>query len=290
MPIHLRENQYPGVNAHLNSFLQNEAGEWESFYADYITYIRVALDAELPSGYRAQSEKSLQISELTPSDRPVQRTKPDITIFQRQHTSTPSQPTPSAATPVAEMPILETLDAEDFLVGVVIYQAGEGSRLGRPITRIEVLSPANKPSGSHYHTYLSKRFDTLRSGLRLVEIDYLHETRPILGVLPSYPDRDEGAFPYWITVSDPRPALENGLSRFYGFGVDEAVPPIEIPLAGADKIVFDLGAVYQRLFAESRLCMDAVDYEQLPARFETHTPADQERIRARMAAVVNSST
>ena len=38
MPLHLRENQYRGVNAHLHSALQNEFDAWGVFSRDaYIT-------------------------------------------------------------------------------------------------------------------------------------------------------------------------------------------------------------------------------------------------------------
>lgn len=35
-------NLYPGVNAHLNSFLQSEGGGWESFHAQYLVMIAAA--------------------------------------------------------------------------------------------------------------------------------------------------------------------------------------------------------------------------------------------------------
>ena len=79
------------------------------------------------------------------------------------------------------------MEEEETLTGLVIYQAGEGSVLGRPITRIELLSPANKPPGSHHEQYMVKRLETLKSGLRLVELDYLHESHPVIQALPSYP-------------------------------------------------------------------------------------------------------
>jgi hypothetical protein len=64
------------------------------------------------------------------------------------------------------------------------------------------------------------------------------------------------------------------------------MPRVSIPLAGEDSITLNLGTVYNLTFARNRYYgLVATDYAQLPARFETYTPADQERIRARMAAV-----
>src|SRR5690606_31840147 len=110
------------------------------------------------------------------------------------------------------------------LNSIMIYHA----KGGKPITRIELLSPANKPQGSHYGTYLVKRDETLRAGLRLIEMDYLHETRPILPGIPSYADGEQDAFPYHIIVSDPRPTFHEGKVNVYSFGVMDALPVIDI--------------------------------------------------------------
>jgi len=283
MPIHLRENQYPGVNAHLHSYLQNEPGGWESFHTDYITFLRVALDAQLPSGYVARSEMGLQISEITPFPTTPSRTRTDVTIFQTRPTSGLSENAGITSMPTALLSIPETLEIEEYLPGLMIYQSIEGQ--SRPVTRIEVLSPANKPGGSHYPRYIEKRIETLQAGLRLIEIDFLHETRPIIRGITSYPDREAEAYPYSIIVTDPRPSFEEGQSKVYGFSVGDTIPVIEIPLADADVIVFDFGAVYNQFYANTRFFGETVDYEQLPVRFETYSPDDQQRIRAQMQAV-----
>lgn len=284
MKIQSPNNLYPGVNLHLTSLLQSESGGWESFHSDFITFIREELDRQLPSGYLARSEKSLQISEIfQPSPRET-RTKPDVTIYG------PSSPVGkgsmiAAAEPTAIYSIEDTLEEEENLVGIIIYQAGEGSLLGRPITRLEVLSAANKPGGSHYPKYLTRWQETLQSGLRLIEIDLLHESRPVLRLLPSYRDDEAGAYPYLILVSDPRPTFKQGPTKVYGFEVDDDFPLIEIPLAGADSIVFDFGAVYNRVFEGSRFCYTAVDYAIDPINFDHYTEADREKIQARLSVI-----
>ncbi len=288
MPIHFRENQYPGINAHLQSYLQNETGGWESFHADYITFLRVGLDNELPPGYVARSEMGLQISEIAPSQRQPSRSKPDIMIFQRGVTTTQGRTDGIVARPTATYAISETLEPQETLTGLVIYQTGEGTPPGRAITRIEVLSPANKPGGSHHRAYIQKRTETLRAGLRLVELDFLHESRPIIHIIPSYPDHEEGARPYSIIVSDPRPSLDQGQTALYSFEVDQILEAISIPLAGADHLAFDFGAVYDQCYASSRFFGETIDYAQFPVRFERYSTADQQRIRARMQAIAAS--
>ena len=64
-PIRLKQNPYRGPNAHLLSLQQtpdrDNAGLWHSFHSDYITYSVEWLNANLPDGYSALSEQSLQI-------------------------------------------------------------------------------------------------------------------------------------------------------------------------------------------------------------------------------------
>jgi hypothetical protein len=54
-------NQYTGINAHLNSYLQNAMGAWQSFHATHVVHLRDLLDEQLPPGYIADSEQSLQL-------------------------------------------------------------------------------------------------------------------------------------------------------------------------------------------------------------------------------------
>ena len=242
MPIHAPQNQYPGINPHLNSYLQSESGGWESLHAELVVQTRVALDAGLPPGYLAVAERSLQISELT-LPTPVRRTRPDVTIYHQPPTTPTGGPTMPSA-PTATLPLIETVLDEDYLSTVIIYQQDGDNPLGRPVTRIEVLSPANKPGGSHHPRYLQKRIESLRGGLSLVEVDFLHERPPIIPTLPVYPG-DEDAFPYTILVSDPRPRFEDGRVQIYGFGIVDPVLAVAIPLAATDVHVLDCGAIYQ---------------------------------------------
>jgi hypothetical protein len=176
-------------------------------------------------------------------------------------------------------------DEDDYLTAAMIYEVVGGTVPGKPVTRIEVLSPANKPPQTYYRQYMSKRLDTLRSGLSLVEVDYLHESRPVINLLSSYPDRDEGATPYMIVVSDPHPKPEEGKMPYYAFGVDDPIPLVSIPLAGTDAVTLDFGAVYNLTFESSRLFQIVVNYEQEPVHFERYAEADRERIQRRMEAI-----
>lgn len=286
MPIHSDKNLYPGINIHLNSLLQDEPGGWVNFHSEFIIYLREHLDRVLPPGYFSRSEKSLQIEGFDPASGMEHHTplKPDISLY-RVPGWPPAPRGIETTLPTAIIPIADTLTEEDVLTGLVIYQAGEGGALGRPITRIEVLSPANKPGGSYHIPYLIKRGETLKSGLRLVEIDFLHETPPVIPVLPSYPKGETGAQPFTILVSDPRPTLEQGHTTVYSFGVDDVLPIVDIPLAGADRVPVDLGQVYHHMYENVRFFRMVIDYSGDVTNIGRYTDSDQEKIRSRLATI-----
>jgi hypothetical protein len=285
MPIHLRENQYRGVNAHLQSFLQSPGGGWEMFHAAHITHLTDTLDNILPKHYYALNEKSLQLAalDLETEEKTLSWTRPDIRIHGEPLLDT-SYRAQNPQALVATLPLIKISVEDEPLTGVLIFQIRDEQE-AQLVTRIELLSPANKPPGSHYRQYLRKRNETLDSGINLVELDYLHETRFLSSLIPSYPDGELEARPYIILVNQPRPIHGKERTLVYGFHVDEFMPTIDIPLAGEDQISVDFGAAYNVTFSRNRYYGQHVDYEQLPLHFERYNPADQERIRERMAAV-----
>lgn len=287
MPLQAEHNLYPGVNVHLNSYLQNEPGGWANFHSLHVTHLAEALDQDLPSGYFARSETSLQIDVIDPGSGYEQRTRtrPDVMIYKGGPPAAGSTALLEATAPTEVMPLPETLPEEQALTGLVIYQAGEGSPLGRPVTRVELLSPANKPGGTHYEQYMVKRLQTLKSGLRLVEIDYLHQSPPILPVLPDYTRQEAGASAYSILVSDPRPTFEKGTVKRYAFGVITPLPIINIPLAGADVVTLSFGAVYNHTFESARFFRLVVDYAENPVNLSSYSADDQQHIQQHLAAI-----
>lgn len=286
MPIYTRENQYAGVNAHLHSYFQSQGG-WSSFHANFITALARELNARLPDGFIVDIEQSLQIREIHPdTGERLRRPEPDVTIY-RVPEAAPAVGSTSAVTTRVQ-PIPETLDLTEDLYynAVVIYQVEPDAILGRAVTRIELLSPANK-QGEGYIQYREKRFAALKSEVALVEIDFLHETPPVVRGLPLYPS-EAGSHAYTITVSDPTPTFEDGFASTYGFGVDVPIPLISIPLGEGDTLDVDLNPVYNDVYTSLSAYSRRVDYEQLPLRFERYSPADQARIRQRMAVVKES--
>lgn len=106
---------------------------------------------------------------------------PDVTIYRSHHIPGVPAPTLTATAPTRSIPIAPLLTEEDFLSGIVIYQAGEGGLLGRPVTQIELLSPANKPGGGHFTRYASKRLETLQRWIMRLTRRTLTATRRLTG-------------------------------------------------------------------------------------------------------------
>jgi hypothetical protein len=287
MPLHFPDNRYPGVNTHLNSFLLQPDGGWESFHARHISDIVTTIDKLLPPNYYATTEKSLQISEIGLDAIFQRRTRPDVSLYQ---TSPTQQPSPSVeVAPTLSLPLEEIYtDEDDYLPSAVIYEVQDGKIPGKLVTRLEVLSPANKPFNDGYRQYLTKRVETLRSGIRLVEIDYVHEHLSPIAYLPRYRDQEANATPYMITVSDPTPVEGSPKLDVYAFGIEDTVPKAVVPLLGSDHILVDFNAVYQMTFSSLRLFSMLVDYEQLPVNVDRYSPADQQRIKALMDEIARS--
>lgn len=286
MPIQSRINQYRGVNAHLHSYLQANVDSWTHFHTSYITLLVFAIGASLPIGYRVEIERSLQIREnYREIEDQIRRLSPvrAYTKFVLPSSRNAVDP-PQIA--VIIQPLRDTIINDESLyhTAAVIYRSETNKSLGKPVIQFELLSPANK-DGDGYWQYVDKRRTTLKSGLTLVEIDYLHETvSPIRGI-PCYIYKQPTSRPYSVTINHPQPSFEKGISTTYLFHVDDPIPALSVPLEGNDRIQVDFGIVYSQVYSKLHTDGYRVDYEQLPLRFETYMEIDQERIRRRMDAV-----
>jgi hypothetical protein len=282
MPIYAPKNLYVGVNPHLNSALQTRGGEgrpalWEGFHSAHIGHIRLYLNQHLPGNYIAYSEQSPQIAGGDESG--PRKPKPDVSIV-RKFPGNATSGVGVAASPTWEAELWQVLEPVDEWMSVVIGEVVDGV-IGQVVTRIELLSPSNKPGGAHFAAYKISRYECAKNGTPLIEIDYLHEQGTLIPYHPVYP-HEADSYAFTIAVSDPRP--EHGKTQVYGFGVCAAVPRVQIPLAGKETFLTDFDAIYQVHFEQDRLYM-AVDYSQLPERFESYSAQDQAQIRKRMAEI-----
>lgn len=286
------KNLYPGINPHLNSVLQSPNGGWQSFDAEYIIKLMDELDQVLPENYYPVAERSIQIGWVNPDDpfeSGSRHTRPDVLVLQKNPALSPTVAA-AGRQPTLLLPALDQFDDDYDLTAIVIYHADTQRLKDKPILRLEVLSPANKPGGSHHDKYMSNRRQTLYSGLGVVELDWLHETPPLLSAIPSYPDGEPDAYPYSILVTDPYPTPVRGYTAVYGFRVSESIPEVNIPLAGGDYTLVDFGRVYNQTVEPRRVFARLTDYGQQPERFETYDELDRNYILQRMTEIANEQT
>jgi len=288
------QNQYRGINAHLQSRLQAQSG-WSDFHTNYISDLnRLVRAVVLPLGYSARAEDSLQIRRF---GGPPQSPHADLLIVDNDAlrvVRTTKYPIVGAQDLVAPLPEALGLNEEvDYYPAVAVYRVGNENR-GEPVAWLELLSPSNKPGGRDWRDYQSKRESLLQAGIIFIEVDFLHEQSPTLEIVGDYRTRgskhppEPGAHPYRIAVIDPRPEFRSGEARVRQFDVDEPLPVMTIPLLGEDHFDFDFGAAYRKTFSEV-LYGNEIDYGELPLNFDRYSEADQQRILCRMLAVLKAA-
>lgn len=290
MALRSKTNPYPGINIHLNSYLQAHPDEWVSYHSDHLTNLREYLDRNLPDNYYAKSESSLQISgfDAGTGSEVKDKVRPDINIFHERDTETNTTQVADnyQMSPTGSFSILETIDIdEDDPLGLVVYKIEDTKEKDSPVARIELLSPANKIGGTYYKTYVSKRLKTLEAGLVLVEIDYLHASRPVIPNLPSYSAREKNSYPYYVLVSHPHPNLSDGKAIIYAWHVNEPLPSFPMPLLESDQVVIELGKVYNYTYETTRSFHRHLNYAESPINYDTYNEVDQQKITAILANI-----
>jgi hypothetical protein len=287
----MQKNPFIGINPYINSWLQTPSDAdglagWGAFHASHVVVMAEVLQETLPEHYVAFAEQSIQLTgwdwDMGQIDRPR---KPDVTILQTRAKSALAE-LQNAPVPTMVFDLDELDDFPEPIKRVVIREFREG-RVGKPVTAIELLSPTNKLPKSDYYLYLRKRQEVLASGVSLVEVDYLHESRPILPQIPQYPDQPN-AHPYYVLVTDVRDTQPRKTVNVFAFGVDEAIPHVPIPLAGDDSVMFDLARAYALTIgrgAWGRLIDSMIEDNLHTARFESYHPKDQAWIVSQMKGI-----
>ncbi len=278
-------NPYPGINAHVNSMLQtpgtpDQPAIWHAFHSQHITHIMDALNAQLMPQFIALGEQSLQTRGFDMGGQvEILSPVPDVTIFQQPHVAV-ALPQPTTQ-PRWRARLAEVLEPIPQPRAILLREMLPQSKLGQIVARIELLSPSNKPGGSHYHAYAARRIAAIDTGVPLIEVDYLHEQRSPELRLPRYPETPN-AYPYHVLVNDPRAGWDVGEVQAFSFGLAEPLTSFPLPLPGVEGVSFDLNSAYQHSITVGPW-RTIVDYAQPPERFETYSADDQAFIREIMS-------
>ncbi|MBY0232464.1 MAG: DUF4058 family protein [Gemmataceae bacterium] len=180
------KSPFPGMDPYIEP-----SGLWEDFHDNLVALIQQHLADTKPPGFYVRSGSRSYIEMVEQEGKRKRPFKPDVGLHSRRKPSKPPRSGRLAmAEPLApEAPIeLRAFIAEEHREKFVeIYEGAIDPRL---VTAIEVLSPANKTSGSAGRAeYLRKRQSLMLGHVNLVELDLLRggERMPMLDPWPDSP-------------------------------------------------------------------------------------------------------
>jgi Protein of unknown function (DUF4058) len=239
------KNPFPGMNPWLEEY-------WQDVHAKILVYACDQLNAELPLGLQARVDERLAIdAELEKPHTYL----PDVAITEPW--DQPARPVlgeGGVAVAVAEPTIVDL--GQQILRHIEIVDSRT-----HVITAIELLSPSNKQASAAVVAWSRKRFDYLRGGINLVEIDLLRGgiwTLPDRSLLkPQPPGR------VWNYVCVTR-APWSGQHEFYMLPLRQRLPTFRVPLRRSDPdVALDLQALVDQCYERGRYGT-VLDYAKPP--------------------------
>lgn len=228
-----------------------EAAElWEDVHANLATELRAQLQPQLVPRYVAVLTPYVTYEEIGIGE--VSAVKPDVAVLSRPEQTPPSAASTTIAAPLTGVTSLAEPEVPAKAQRIEVRAVGSETL----VTVIEILSPANKRSGSEsFEAYQRKRRDLLRSSVHLLEIDLLRRgvRWPLETALPPAP--------YFIFLSRAarRPTIE-----IWPAGFSEPLPAVPVPLRDPDPdATIDLGAALARVYELGAYAL-RVDYRREP--------------------------
>jgi len=239
------KNPFPGMNPWLEKFRRD-------VHAKLLVYACDQLNAELPPDLHARVDERLAVD----SEEEKRRTYvPDVAVTEAwDRPAGPVLGEGGARVTAAEPTIVDF--GQEILRHVEIVDSRE-----HVITAIELLSPSNKSDGESQHNWKRKRFDYLRGGISLVEIDLLRGggwTLPDRSLLKPIPP---GRVCHHVCVT--RPPWPNR-HEFYVLPLRQRMPAIRVPLRRTDPdAALDLQILVDQCYERDRY-QRTIDYTKPP--------------------------
>lgn len=232
---------FPGMDPYLE-----QPGLWRELHTRLIVAMADALGPMVRPRYRVAVEQRTYLTTNSASELTL---IPDVSVVRGESTTSLRATAATVAAPViGELPMPEEV-TERFLE---IHAVSSGA----VVTAIELLSPTNKRPGRGRQVYEEKRLQVLGSQTHLVEIDLLRGTPPMEMHLPHDEEAD-----YRIVISR---APERPRASIYLFGVQQAIPPIPIPLRADDPDpTLDLNHILHELYERASYDL-LIDYTRPP--------------------------
>lgn len=237
---------FPGMDPYLENPLH-----WRGLHNRLITFAAESLKTILPPGFIADIDEQLYVVE---PERPIY---PDVAVLKR----------PAEGVKPGRATVLEPEDPPGMLTAYPIeinepfIEILTGERWDRVVTIIEILSPANKASGSRgREEYLQKQGEVLNSATHLLEIDLLRRGAHTVSA-PLEFLRERGRWDYLVSLHQ---SSDRYTYLYWMIGVRQRLPRVRVPLDdNSPAVVLDVQAVFERAY-DSGLYAQRVDYREEP--------------------------
>jgi hypothetical protein len=217
---------FPGMNPYLE-----QRDVWQDFHNDFLGHIREALVRQTKDDYVVKLETRLVLEEIDSGERAFIG-RADVGISEGFGGGVAVAEPITTAVPL-ELPLPEFDVSKHHYLEIL-------DRNRRVVTVIELLSPANKETGSDREGYEAKRLNVMRSNAHFVEIDLRRgDKRP---APPEIPPCD-----YYALVSrfEDRPRK----CHCWPFSLQGPIPAIPIPLNRPDPdVLLDLKSALDQTY------------------------------------------
>jgi len=225
---------------------------WSDVHNALMTYLRDALNTQLPGDYRAAIEQRVLISQG--NEPPTSERRPDVAIL-----SSRARPSPLGSTALLE-PIDDTfvrivLNSDPIKQrSLKIVDSAQGDRL---ITAIEILSPTNKLPGKSSQEYERKLDEYYNADASVVQIDLLRTGERHMNFYGAPPPRAFAEAPYYTTIYH---VGNDHHFDVYPMMMCKPLPELRIPLRPGEKeIRIALQPLIKRVYENGRF---RIDYHQ----------------------------
>ena len=233
---------FPGMNPYLEQEVV-----WHDFHDSFLPQIRDALNAQVGDQYIIKIDEHIYIHDLSAEQRAFLG-RGDITVAglaPRNHSS--------AGVGVIEAPTQVELPMQDVERQSFLEIRDRRSR--QVITVLEVLSPSNKNTGPDRDQYINKRYQLMRSGVNLVELDLLRggPRMPFVNLPPC---------DYYAMVfrTERWP-----LADLWPIGLRQPLPIIPVPLRAPDPALrLELQPILHRIYDAAGYAKFIYDEEPTP--------------------------
>ena len=234
---------FPGMNPYLES-----PEIWPNLHHCLIVELLKLLSPQLRPKYKVSVE--VQMYETIGEN--VLVGLPDVAIQRPLTATNPTKTNVLVAEPATEP--LKVIIPMPAMVKVLSLQI-RGVVSQELVTAIEILSPANKPSGKGRETYLQKRQNVLASYTHLVEIDLLRNWQP----MPFFGEGIQSDYRILVSRANHRPRAD-----LYAFNIPDNIPKFPIPLKSEDvEPVVDLQPLLESIYEYASYAL-SINYNQQP--------------------------